>query len=154
MDPITIYWAGPLFSQAERMWNRMCADYLRAKGYIVTLPQDEAKKFTDDNGNVNFKALAKHCKSQASRHDIMVAILDGSDVDSGTGVEVGIRNGRGGIIIGVRTDFRASEDGHVNAMFRLVDEMIYFPSFNESHAILCDAIDEKIKSILEDLLPH
>lgn len=58
------------------------------------------------------------------------------------------------MIIGVRTDFRESESGHVNAMFQLLNETIYFPSFNESYQILCGAIDKKIQGILRELTEH
>ena len=42
---ITLYWAAPVFTQAERIWNRLCAEYLRKKNYVVILPQDEVVKF-------------------------------------------------------------------------------------------------------------
>lgn len=142
--PITIYWAGPLFTQAERIWNRLCAECLRNRGYHVILPQDEAKKFIQD-GHIDFDGIAKDCREQAIEWDVMVAILDGADSDSGTSLEVGLRIQNKGIVIGVRTDFRSSEDQHVNAMFRLINKLIYFPSFDESYEKLCAEIDKAIR---------
>lgn len=144
-----IYWAGPLFTQAERIWNRMCAESLRAFGYTVILPQDEAEAFITDNV-VDALGIAEHCYQQATHCDVVVAILDGADSDSGTSVEVGLvvghrrGSGRGAYVVAVRTDFRASEDGQLNAMFRLVDEVIYFPSLSEDTAMLCDGIHKCI----------
>ena len=143
IKPITLYWAGPLFTQAERIWNRLCAEYLRKKGYDVILPQDEGKKFKGD-----CKGIAKHCFEQTVSSDVFVAVLDGADTDSGTSLEAGIRIRRGLLSIGVRTDFRASEDGQLNAMFRLFDTIIYFPSFDESYEKLCDQIDQTIRKYL------
>lgn len=141
---ITIYWAAPLFAQAERIWNRLCAECLRNRGYHVILPQDEAKKFIQD-GHIDFDGIAQDCRKQAVEYDVMVAILDGADSDSGTSLEVGLRIQNKGIVIGVRTDFRSSEDGHVNAMFRLINKLIYFPSFDESYEKLCEQIDKIIR---------
>jgi len=140
---ITLYWAGPLFTQAERIWNRLCAEYLRKKGYNVVLPQDEAKKFKGD-----CDGIAKHCFEQTVSSDLFVAVLDGADTDSGTSLEAGIRIKSDRLSIGVRTDFRASEDGQLNAMFRLFDTIIYFPSFDESYEKLCDQIDRTIRNYL------
>lgn len=151
MDPISIYWAGPRSSQAERIWNRLCAEHLRAKGYQVILPQDEAEKFRGEDGIMNSQALARHCEYQAIEHDVMVAILDGANPDSGTSVEVGLRIREGGIIIGMCTD---SEDGPFNAIFHLIGNAIRFSALNESYKILCDAIDQKVQSILRELTEH
>jgi len=149
MNKITIYWAASCFTQAERIWNRLCARYLRKKGHLVILPQDEAKLFPDDP-----EKMAINCYTQSISSDIVVAILDGPDPDSGMSMEVGFkirdREFRNrGRVLGVRTDFRVSEDEHLNLMFRLVDQRIYFPSFNESYEKLCDKIDEAIKGILD-----
>jgi len=140
---ITLYWAGPVFTQAERSWNRLCAEYLRKKGYDVILPQDEAKKFPGDPAGI-----AKHCFQQTTVSKVFVAVLDGADTDSGTSLEAGIRIKSGLLSIGVRTDFRASEDGQLNAMFRLFDTIIYFPSFDESYEKLCGQIDQTIRKYL------
>ena len=48
--------------------------------------------------------------------EVVVAILDGPDTDSGTSFEMGYARGRGKRVIGVRTDFRGSEDHRVNLM--------------------------------------
>ena len=48
--------------------------------------------------------------------DAVVAVLDGVDTDSGTCIEMGYAKGQGKLVIGVRTDFRAGEDGGLNLM--------------------------------------
>ena len=149
MKKIIIYWAAPCFTQAERMWNRLCAENLRKRGYGVILPQDEAKKFIVPDEEPDFKGLAENCYSQAISSDVMVAVLDGPDPDSGMSMESGFKIRDGGLVIGVRTDFRVSEDGQLNAMFRLFNTIIFFSSFNESYEELCDKIDEKIKELLK-----
>ncbi len=152
METINVYWGGPLFCQARRRWNRQCAEYLESKGYYyITLPQDDAREFTDGGGNVDFAALAKHCHKLAvsKAFNIMVAILDGPDTDSGTSFEAGLRIGSGGLVLGVCTEIRPSEDGHLNAMFRELTDVLFFSGLNENYKKLCDEIDRKIRKILE-----
>ncbi len=150
MTGIKLYWGAPLFTQAERIWNRMCATILRENyGYTVLLPQEEAERFIDtETGTIDFDGIVETCEEQARSAHIGVFILDGADSDSGTSVEAGIRIGIKTPSIGVRTDFRGSEDGRVNAMFRLLDTIVYFPSYDESVDKLCGQIDRAIQKVL------
>ncbi len=148
---LKVYWAGPLFTQAERIWNRRCAAVMTQRGYDVTLPQDEAQQFITENGP-DLAAIAELCYRQVNECDVVVAVLDGADADSGTSLEVGLKISRrretneNSIIIGVRTDFRQSEQDGVNGMFRLLDDIVPFPSFNEDLDALCEAIDAAIRA--------
>ena len=127
----TIYWAAPLFTLAERAFNLNCAKILRNEDYMVILPQEQAEPFDMPRQALE---LAEQCKRQVIQSDVLVAILDGPDTDSGTSMEIGIKiasrmlTGKG-LTIGIRTDFRASEDGQLNAMFRLMDKVVYLPSY-------------------------
>jgi nucleoside 2-deoxyribosyltransferase len=154
---LQLYWAGPLFSQAERIWNRRCAELLRAKQYAVVLPQEEAEKIIAKYG-VDLKRIAEQCYAQAIAADVMVAVLDGADSDSGTSVEVGLRIAHIRAVkddakktIGVRTDFRAGESEeseHVNGMFKLLDALVYLSSLEtEDPAALCDNIHATIRQV-------
>jgi nucleoside 2-deoxyribosyltransferase len=72
---------------------------------------------------------------------IVLAILDGTDVDSGTAAEIGYATAKGKQIVGLRTDFRLSADNEgsiVNlqveyfirssggSIFRSIDECLSF----------------------------
>jgi nucleoside 2-deoxyribosyltransferase len=93
-----LYLAGPLFSASERAWNEELARALRDAGHEVYLPQeqepgtDAAGIFATDVGGIDSA-------------DALVAIIDGSDPDSGTAWEVGYAYGKKPVIL-VRTDFR------------------------------------------------
>ena len=92
MEKIVVYWAAPCFTQAERIWNRLCAKELENTGrYLVILPQDEAKNFIRPDEEPDFRGLAENCFHQALSSNIMVAILDGPDPDSGMSMESGFR---------------------------------------------------------------
>ena len=139
---LTIYLAAPLFTQAEQRWNlelKTAIEKMSRGKASVTLPQVEAKKFIAGE-KINFDGIVQACVEGLKTHAAVVAILDGADPDSGTSFEVGYaaayrktQSSRPIVIIGVRTDFRASgEDSKtgVNAMFRLCDEIVYFPPFD------------------------
>ena len=49
-------------------------------------------------------------RAAIDRADGMVAVLDGTDVDSGTAAEIGYAFARGKLIVGYRGDFRLSAD--------------------------------------------
>lgn len=94
-----LYFAGPLFSAAERSWNAELAAALRDGGHTVFLPQekepdkDAAGIFGTDVGGID-------------EADVLVAIMDGPDPDSGTAWECGYAFGKKPIVL-VRTDLRA-----------------------------------------------
>jgi nucleoside 2-deoxyribosyltransferase len=98
-----IYLAGPLFSKAEQDFNRSLRNSLCNDGFEVFLPQEECE------GLLGEKIFLK-CKGGIDSSDIVLAILDGADADSGTCWECGYAFATGKQIIAVRTDFRESGD--------------------------------------------
>ena len=105
-----LYFAGPLFTSAERDWNRAIADGLRAAGHEVFLPQQQ-EPGTDAPG------IFARDVAGIDWADGLVAIVDGADADSGTAWEVGYAFGKKPIVL-VRTDIRALRgyEGGYNAM--------------------------------------
>jgi nucleoside 2-deoxyribosyltransferase len=88
-----LYFAGPLFTAAERTWNAEVTAALRAAGHEVFLPQEQepgmdgAGIFARDVGGIDWA-------------DGLVAIMDGPDPDSGTSWEVGYTFGLGSLRLG------------------------------------------------------
>jgi nucleoside 2-deoxyribosyltransferase len=95
-----------LFTQAERAWNRAVADGLSAAGHTVFLPQDEVKAIATLEAHAIFNVDVAGVRSA----EVVVAILDGADPDSGTSFECGLAHAHGIPIIAVRTDFRGGGD--------------------------------------------
>ncbi|MDK2974131.1 MAG: hypothetical protein PWP08_502 [Methanofollis sp.] len=100
-----VYFAAPLFSEAERTFNRKTGDLLEASLYDVYLPQeirdDEAARRTGDRRWI----FERHVRA-LEEADIVVAVVDGADADSGTAWEMGYARGRGIPVVALRTDFR------------------------------------------------
>lgn len=90
-----IYLAGPLFTQAERRWNReLAAALTRLKPDLeIILPQDVETMFRD--GRPDFAAIFKRNVESIESSDAIVAILDRSDSDSGTSWECGYASPNG-----------------------------------------------------------
>lgn len=101
-----LYFAGPLFTQAERDWNRRVAARLVEAGHEVFLPQDEVKSIATLEADAIFRIDIDGVRSA----DAVVAVLDGADPDSGTSFECGLAFALGIPIAVVRTDFRAGGD--------------------------------------------
>lgn len=116
---LIIYFAGPLFTIAERRFNQELAREIAAAlpRCEVILPQTRTAKLIV-KGKPDFDAIVRDCIDQIDRADIIVAILDGSDADSGTSWECGYAFAQKKPTIGVRTDLRGSEDDGLNAMLQ------------------------------------
>ncbi len=143
---MVVYLAAPLFTQVERRWNRELARLLeeRLDGLDVVLPQDYRVegRFNDRR---RLAELFKCCIKDVRAADVMVAILDGSDADSGVAFEMGYAYARETPIVGVRTDFRQSQERGVNMMVsRPCAEFVCRMSFNESIKALADDVAKKI----------
>jgi len=144
---MTIYLAAPLFTIAERLFNRQFATALRKRlpECEVILPQDsrvgESASFNDRR---HATALYECCREAIDRSDLVLAMLDGSDGDSGVCFEVGYAVGIGKRVVGVRTDFRQLQVKGLNVMLAEgCDEVVCHFSFNE-----------KVADLVEALLPH
>ena len=118
-----LYFAGPLFTTAERAWNAEVAAALRAAGHEIFLPQereaglDSPGPFPSDEGRLAPAGIFASDKAGIDAADGIVAIMDGPDPDSGTCWEVGYAYGIRMPIVLVRTDIRSTEDiGDYNAM--------------------------------------
>ena len=99
-----LYFAGPLFSSAERDWNANVAANLRAAGHEVYLAQENepgksaSEIFAVDVGGIDWS-------------EALIAIMDGPDPDSGTAWEVGYAYGKGKPVVLVRSDIRKTSSG-------------------------------------------
>lgn len=139
---LIIYLAGPLFTQAERIWNKNLGEQLSLtiSNTEIILPQVQAMNYVKAEA-IDFQSLVQNCIQSLEKADVIVAILDGSDADSGTCWECGYAYARGKRIIGVRTDLRGSEDEGLNAMLRRTCEtVIYYPASKEDIASLAQEI--------------
>ncbi len=111
-----LYLAAPLFSEAERSFNTSVARLLNTHLFEVHLPQ-EAGDDSDTRGTREQERLFNLNKTALEDSDIIIAVVEGADVDSGTAWEMGYAFALGKPVIALRTDFRrVGHHEHVNLM--------------------------------------
>jgi len=98
-----IYFAGPLFSAAERSFNVRMGKLLEKSRHEVWLPQEHEPREKDAH-----QIFLKDVEG-IDWADVVIASMDGPDPDSGTSWECGYAYGKKPVIV-FRTDFRISGD--------------------------------------------
>ncbi len=145
-----IYLGAPVFSQIERQYNRRLAEKLcnslpRAE---IVLPQDFRVRGASFNDRRSLKNLFAKCMQALHEADLVIALLDGADADSGVAFEVGFARALGKPVLGVRTDYRQLQEKGLNVMlaFGCTDVLCHL-SFNESLDDLVERIVEHVERI-------
>jgi nucleoside 2-deoxyribosyltransferase len=132
-----LYYAAPLFTEAERSWNAANAIRIRARFPLHTLlmPQEFCAAFDKHPGAPDFAGIYSACLAELRRADALICVLDGPDADSGTSFEAGYAAARGIPVVALRTDWRPAEDGGGNCM--LV----------RSSVALCRSLDDALRAL-------
>jgi nucleoside 2-deoxyribosyltransferase len=146
---VKIYLAGPLgFSEAGRAFHRgTLIPALAALGHDVLDPwslTDQAKidavlrmPYGPDRRDawqrLNVE-IGGNNRAAIDRCDIVFAVLDGVDVDSGTAAEIGYAFAKGKPILGYRSDFRLSADNEGSTVNLQVE---YFIRASRGDIITC-----------------
>ena len=129
-----IFLASPFFNDRERDFNKKTAVTLRKNGFEVWLAQEAPfiKNGTMEEKRKLFDIDISALKSS----DVVVAILDGLEVDSGTAFEIGYASALDKPVIALKTDYRTfSKIENINLMLEV-------PLVK-----LCKDIDEIIKTL-------
>lgn len=120
-----IYFAGPLFGMADKLFNKQLAKILCSEyGYEVLLPQDFDVNENMDEVRDPVK-IAKTDIEALESSDVILVNCDGADVDSGTAFELGwaVRDHK--ITVAWRTDSREFAKGErFNAMLYLASQVV------------------------------
>ena len=135
-----IYMAGPLgFSEAGRhFYNSVLVPFVKSLGYEVLdpwaltdprkieaverLPYGSERREAWRRLNREMAASNRAAIDQARA---VVAVLDGTDVDSGTAAEIGYAFASGKLIVGYRGDFRLSADNEGSTVNLQVEFFIH-----------------------------
>jgi nucleoside 2-deoxyribosyltransferase len=144
-----IYFAGPLFTLAKKRFNQDLADAITRQmpESEIILPQNDAKNF-DPTEEDFFRKIFNSCIGSLNQCDIVLAILDGSDSDSGTCIEMGYAYATGKPIIGLRTDFRSLEENGVNLMVSNVCSSYVLETSIDDTSQLASKVINQIKAIV------
>lgn len=126
-----IYFAGPLFSEAERSFNARLTERLEQEGFEVFLPQRDGvehdKPPYDEMGREERRlAMFELDKGKVFECDVFLFVLDGRVPDEGACVELGLAHAHKALgeeeklLVGLHTDPRAAFLGSkLNPMVRV-----------------------------------
>jgi nucleoside 2-deoxyribosyltransferase len=132
-----IYFAGPLFSVAEKRYNAELATRLEANGFEVFLPQRDGAEgdkppYDAMEPDARRRAMFALDRDRLLEADIFLFILDGRVPDEGACVELGMAYAQkylgntDKLLVGIMTDARAAFLGaKLNPMlFRALDAVL------------------------------
>lgn len=125
-----VYLAGPLFSAAERRFQASLRDRLNAvPGVSALWPGDLFVGIDLESlGERAKEYIFRGCLTELDGCDLVVACLDGPQVDDGTAWELGYAHARELPVWGLRTDFRRAGDTDqslVNCMIECACDKIF-----------------------------
>ena len=138
MKTAKIYWANALFSDADRMFNEVSVERVRAGGHAVFLPQEAFKDDADPTNEEIFRVDTTELQSS----DIVVACLDQFPIDSGVACEIGVAYASGIPVIGLYTDIRNKREGP-GRMYKNQ----YVLGAIEINGEIVDSVEELVKAI-------
>lgn len=107
-----VYFAAPLFNQAEKDFNLKIATILEENGCLVFLPQRDGYEAATLSGKTEQQKIGlifSKDTSEIDKADVVVMILDGRVPDDGACVELGYAFAKGKRCYGIKTDVRAIE---------------------------------------------
>ena len=125
-----IYLAGPLFSEGQRSWQMRIKQGIQNWAALQGIPVDVVYPYElveaaekQQGSELSGERVFVLCERALREADLLVATLDGAQVDDGTAWEAGyfyaLSGGARERIVGIRTDFRSAGDAkgtRVNAM--------------------------------------
>ncbi|MFC4771402.1 nucleoside 2-deoxyribosyltransferase [Enterococcus hermanniensis] len=102
-----IYFAAPLFSRSDLLYNRYLAEKIReiAQNLTIYVPQENAG-INDKSAYADSKMIALADTEEVLKSDLMIALLDGLTIDAGVASEIGVAYAKGIPVIGLYTDSR------------------------------------------------
>ncbi|EJN60808.1 Nucleoside 2-deoxyribosyltransferase [Halogranum rubrum] len=149
-----VYFAAPLFNQAEREFNARATEALESAGYDVFLPQRDVGDIGElevmDQEGVSDEDVMQEIfeidRQGVLDADIVTATLDGRVPSEGTVIEAAIAHEHGIPVVGLKTDRRVfAMDEPYNAMvFGVLDDIVDTPDE------LVDAVDDQADRLTAD----
>ncbi|MBO0460033.1 nucleoside 2-deoxyribosyltransferase [Enterococcus hulanensis] len=102
-----IYFAAPLFSQSDLLYNQHLVKKIREidANLTIYLPQENAG-INDKSAYADSKMIALADTEEVLKSDLMVALLDGLTIDAGVASEIGVAYAKGIPVIALYTDSR------------------------------------------------
>ena len=127
------YIAGPLFTEGDRWYLERIDNVCKRLGIATYLPHRDAGLCPSSEKNTRQFFLTDYENVISS--DFMIAVLHGTDIDSGTAWEIGCAYANGKDIISIAEDIRiAGIEANINLMISNSTNVVY--TFEEMGKVL------------------
>ena len=100
------YFASPLFSEMEILFNTMLVDKIRKVYPALEMYVPQEQDFNDKSSYADSTIIAKADTDALLASDVLIAVLDGATIDVGVASEIGVAYQAGIPILGLYTDSR------------------------------------------------
>ena len=153
-----IYFAAPLFSEAETLYNDHVAKKIRLAhpDVDIFLPQEQGD-INDKESYADSKMIAKLDTDALLESDILIALLDGINIDAGVASEIGVAYQAGIPIVGLYADSRqqgATNQQKLDALQDLAESQfsyinLYTIGLIKLNGQVVDTVDKLITALSE-----
>jgi nucleoside 2-deoxyribosyltransferase len=137
-----IYWANSIFSEADRRFNSVCVESLRAEGFSVMNPQERNFNLGDSGKTVDAALIFRQDTTDVEKCDVLIACIDQETIDCGVSCEVGIAWTLKKKTIGLYTDFRQHRVGE-GKMYKNP----YVLGCILDHGIILNTVDQVVEEL-------
>ena len=151
-----IYFASPLFSQMELMYNEYLVRKIREAipGVAIYLPQEQLE-INDKNAYADSVVIAQVDTKHLLESDVLVAVIDGINIDAGVASEIGVAYQAGIPVVGLFTDSRqqgASNTKKLEALNHIGESQfayvnLYTVGLIKLNGVLVNHEDELMKAL-------
>lgn len=134
-NKIKVYYAAPLFTRAEQLYNVDVYEALRTAllgsefNHKVDIFFPQEQPINDKNSYADSKMIAKLDADEVEDCDILIAVLDGQGVDPGVASEVGMAYALRKPVLGLYTDIRrlgADNEDKVKALHEVAENQFHY----------------------------
>lgn len=116
------YLANGLFSKADIMYNSYVASVLRQEFYSFDLFLPQEAEINDKNSYADSVMIAELDTQKLLEADVLIAMIDGVEIDAGVATEIGIFSTTGKPIFAVYTDVRQLGRDNEQKIQALIDD--------------------------------
>lgn len=135
MSKIKVYFAAPLFTSGEQLYNkeimkiiRECLAFYKAKDeFDFYIPQEQP--INDKSKYADSQIIAKLDSEKVKECDILIAVLDGQVIDPGVASEIGMAYSLDKKVYGLYTDIRqkgADNKDKVKALREVAENQFHY----------------------------
>ncbi|WP_080875801.1 nucleoside 2-deoxyribosyltransferase [Oceanobacillus timonensis] len=153
------YLANGLFSMGDRYVNEQLAKAVREAVPEIDLyvPQENAA-INDKSAYANSEIIAEADLSKLEESDILIAVLDGVEVDSGVAAEIGAFSMLHRPIVGVFTDTRQQGRDNQTKIAALVEDglenqfvyrNLFLVGLVKRNGVITSSLEEAVEAVLE-----